>query len=421
VAGSSRLRPPTINCRHRSRACLSSMSEPEPTDGPGETSSSVGAHLGSWVLAGVGVVAALVAVTLDRAGAQSAASQVWSPFVLVAGLLLVGLVADQDGLFGAAGYRLAVLAPNGVVLFAGAAATVAVVTALLNLDTSVVFLTPVLVYAARSRGQGEVPLLIGCILLSNGASLLLPGSNLTNLIVIGHLHLSGSQFFARMALPWVASILLTAVVIVVAESRSLRTGSATPERPEPERPEPVRIGLGALAVVAVTVLVLVLRSPALPVAGVGLLVVVVRLAARRTAVDRVRNVLGIPVLIGLFGIATALGTLGRAWSGPANLLAHLDPVGTAVVAAGAAVLVNNLPAASLLAARVPPHPFALLVGLNVGPNLFVTGSLAWILWWRTARLSGSNPPVARAIALGLVTVPMAMAAALVMLAVTGSL
>jgi arsenical pump membrane protein len=129
---------------------------------------------------------------------------------------------------------------------------------------------------------------------------------------------------------------------------------------------------------------------------------------------------GLPVLVGLFGVATALGTLGRAWSGPATLLAHLDSVGTAVVAAGASVLVNNLPAASILAARVPAHPFALLIGLDVGPNLFVTGSLAWILWWRTARAAGSDPPVRRAILLGLVTVPLAMAGALAMLAVTGS-
>ncbi len=102
--------------------------------------------------------------------------------------------------------------------------------------------------------------------------------------------------------------------------------------------------------------------------------------------------MGLPVLVGLFGVATALGTLGRAWSGPATLLAHLDSVGTAVVAAGTSVLVNNLPAASILAARVPPHPFALLVGLDIGPNLIVSGSLAWILWWRAARASGSEPP-----------------------------
>ena len=128
-----------------------------------------------------------------------------------------------------------------------------------------------------------------------------------------------------------------------------------------------------------------------------------------------------PVLVGLFGIATALGTLGRAWSGPAILLSHLDGVGTAVVAAASTVVVNNLPAAALLAARVPPHPFALLVGLDLGPNLFVTGSLAWILWWRTARAAGSAPPLRRAVVLGLVTVPVSMAAALALLAATGSL
>ena len=168
-------------------------------------------------------------------------------------------------------------------------------------------------------------------------------------------------------------------------------------------------------------LVLTLRSPALPVAGVGVLIIAVRLVARRQNLDHVLDVLGLPVLVGLFGVALALGTLGRTWSGPDTLLAHLDAVGTAVVAALSTVAVNNLPAAALLASRVPPHPFALLVGLDIGPNLFVTGSLAWILWWRTARSAGSVPPVRRAVVLGLVTVPLSMAAALGLLAVTGSL
>ena len=118
-------------------------------------------------------------------------------------------------------------------LFASAAATIAVVTALLNLDTSVVFLTPVLVYAARSRGQGEAALLIGCLLLSNAGSLLLPGSNLTNLIVLGQLHLSGGQFVSRMVLPWTAAVLLTATVIAVAHRRSsLRSGGPTTAGPD---------------------------------------------------------------------------------------------------------------------------------------------------------------------------------------------
>jgi arsenical pump membrane protein len=372
----------------------------------------------------VGIAAVAAAAGLDRDGARSSAAQVWSPFVLVAGLLLVGLVADDDGLFAAVGYRLAALAPTDLALFGGAALIIAVVTALLNLDTSVVFLTPVLIHAARSRGQSETTLLIGCLLLSNSGSLLLPGSNLTNLIVLGHLRLSGGQFLSRMALPWAASVFLTGSLIAAVEHRRMRRGSGVRTwKGASERVAPGRLSgkLGVFAVLAVTGLVLVLRSPALPVLAVGLLAILLRLVARRDRLGHVLEILGVPVLVGLFGIATALGTLGRTWSGPASLLSHLDAVGSAVVAAGASVVLNNLPAASLLAARVPPHPFALLVGLNIGPNLFATGSLAWILWWRTARTAGARPPVARAVALGLITVPLSMAAALAMLAVTGPL
>jgi arsenical pump membrane protein len=384
--------------------------------GPPRSPGHLGARLAPWGLAALGGCAAGVSVLADRSGAASAASQVWSPFILVAGLLLVGLAADRDGLFAATGHRLALMAPNGMALFAGAAVTVAVVTALLNLDTSVVFLTPVLAYAARSRGQGGEALLVGSLLLSNAGSLLLPGSNLTNLIVLGHLHLSGGRLFGRMVLPWMASVLITGAVIAVVERRSLRAVAAAADEPHTLRP-----GLGVWAVGAVTVLVLVLRAPAVPVAAVGVLVSAVRLASHREEPSRLRQVLGAPVLIALFGVAVALGTFGRAWSGPSNLLSHLDAVGTAAVAAAATVLVNNLPAAALLASRVPPHPYALLVGLDIGPNLFVTGSLAWILWVRTARATGSSPPVARTVLIGLASVPLSMAAALAMLAVTGPL
>ena len=83
------------------------------------------------------------------------------------------------------------------------------------------------------------------------------------------------------------------------------------------------------------------------------------------------------------------------------------------------VLVNNLPAASLLAARTPPHPFPLLVGLDVGPNLFVTGSLAWVLWLRAARAAGGRPDIRRASLLGLASVPLAVAAAVGVLVLEG--
>ena len=170
---------------------------------------------------------------------------------------------------------------------------------------------------------------------------------------------------------------------------------------------------------AATVLVVVLHNAAIPVAAIGLVVVAARILTGKENVKHATDVLGVPVLVGLFGVAVALGTLGRVWSGPADLLSHLDSWGTAVVAAGSSVLVNNLPAASLLAARRPDHPFSLLVGLNLGPNLFVTGSLAWFLWLRAARSAGSRPSIAKASRLGMVAVPLSMAAALGALALSG--
>jgi arsenical pump membrane protein len=347
--------------------------------------------------------------------AHAAFDQVWSPFVLVAGLLLIGLVADHDGLFASAGHYLARTARSGPVLFAGATTMVGAVTAVLNLDTAVAFLTPVLVYTAKSRGEGEAPLLYGCVLLANAGSLFLPGSNLTNLIVLGHLHLTGGQFLARMWAPGLASLVITAAVVAAIEHRALRVRAESVTRPG--RPT---TGLGLAGIVAAAVLVVVLPSPALPVAAVGVTIAMARLLTGKQRFKRLLDVLSLPVLMGLFGVAVSLGTLGRVWAGPATWLSRGDQWASAAVGAVSAVLVNNLPAASLLAARPPKHPFALLVGLNVGPNLFVTGSLAWFLWLRAARTAGASPSVAKATRLGVVAALPALVAAVALLDVTGS-
>ena len=336
----------------------------------------------------------------------------------MAGLLLVGLVADGDGLFAAGGHVLARLSPNGVLLYAGTAALVVAVTTLLNLDTSVTFLTPVLVYAARSRGgREEAPLLYACLLLSNAGSLLLPGSNLTNLIVLGHLHLSGRAFLAHMALP------------ALPPPRSPRSWSApcTTARCAPPSHRPPNqsarcsaSGCSHRASSRCSSWCCGRRRCPSPGSAWWRSCSAPARRHEGTSPGLRCEVLGVPVLVGLFGLAVALGTLGRSWSGPATLLSHLDAWGTAAVAALTSVLVNNLPAASLLAARRPPHPFALLVGLNVGPNLFVTGSLAWILWLRAAKAAGGRPDVGRASLLGLASVPLAMAAAVGLLVLSGA-
>jgi arsenical pump membrane protein len=368
----------------------------------------------SWLLAAVGLVGLVAAFAARPADAASAAAQDWSPFVLVAGLLLIGLVADDDGLFAAAGARLAAATGSGSLLFAGSVLLVGIVTATLNLDTSVAFLTPVLVHMARSRGEGEPAFLYGCLLLSNAGSLLLPGSNLTNLIVLGHLQLTGIQFAARMWLPWIGALIVAAAVVAAAERGSLRRVQGEPE----PAPRPA-LGLGLVAIVAATALVIVIRSSALPVFGIGVVAAGMRvLGSGRLGLTRTWQVLGVPVLVGLFGAAVALGTLGRAWSGPAVLLSHLSGWATAAFAAVTTAVVNNLPAASMLAARTPSHPLDLLIGLNLGPNLCVTGSLAWLLWLRSARDAGAEPSLTRASLLGVIAVPLSIAVALLALTVT---
>ena len=363
------------------------------------------------VLGAASVVGALVVNAPD---AKAAAAQDWSPFVLVTGLLLIGLLADDDGLFAWAGSILSRSTSNDVVLFLGASAVIGVVTAILNLDTSVAFLTPVLIYTARSRASGEAPLLYGCLMLSNAGSLFLPGSNLTNLIVVGHLHISGTRFLLTMWAPALVATLVTVGVVVATQRREFRRHVP---RSEPA-PRPV-LGAGLAAMVVATVATLTLASPALVVAGVAVVATALRLALRRTTRARVLDTVGAPLLIALFGVAVALGTLGRTWTGPSRMLSHLGAWPTGAVAALSTVLVNNLPAASLLAARIPPHPFSLLVGLNLGPNIVASGSLAWVLWWRVATRSGSRPSLGRASRLGLLVTPLSMIGALGTLTLLG--
>jgi arsenical pump membrane protein len=333
---------------------------------------------------------------------RGAAGQAWPPFVLVVGLLLIGAVVEADGLFAALGARIERMPGGSLALIGTLLGLEAIVTALLNLDTAAVFMTPIILHAARQRGCDQRPFLYGALFMANGASLLLPGSNLTNLIVLAHEPFTGAGFAGDMALPWLAVVVVTIGFVAVA----FRLGDAegTPA-PAPQ----LRLGIGAGATAAATALMLVLHNAAIPVLAVGLAAVALR---------RLRPRVDVHVLGPLFVLAVALGTLARRWHGPASLLGHLGGVGDAVVGALSSVIVNNLPAATLLSAQKPPHPLPLLIGLNLGPNLLFTGSLSAYLWYEAARATGVRPSLRQSFLLGLVLVPLTMAAALGVLALT---
>lgn len=167
---------------------------------------------------------------------SDAARQAWPPFVLVTGLLLVGLAAHTDHLFERIGGSLERLPGGPTVLFVVSALVVAVVTAVLNLDTAVVFLTPVVVIAARRGGVCEQPFLYAAVFMANASSLYLPGSNLTNLLVLSRDPVSGGTFAARLLAPALAATMVTAVGLWVLSRSQLRHGNQTATAPSPPPP-----------------------------------------------------------------------------------------------------------------------------------------------------------------------------------------
>jgi arsenical pump membrane protein len=151
-----------------------------------------------------------------------------------------------------------------------------------------------------------------------------------------------------------------------------------------------------------------LAAPALPVLLLGVAATV----AARTTRTRILAAVDVRVLVFLFGLATVLGGLGRRWGGLDAFVDSLDRWRTSAFAALAAVGVNNLPAAVLLTPNPPLHGRALLIGLNIGPNLAVTGSLSALLWLRVARSLGAEPSVRTYSRIGIFLAPLTIAAAL---------
>lgn len=342
---------------------------------------------------------------------SAALHQSWPPFVLIAGLLMIGLLANRDGLFAWGGARLQSL-PGGAFALLGAALLLdAVVTAVLNLDTAVVFLTPVLVFAARRRRVAVEPFLYGCVFMANASSLFLPGSNLTNLLVLdAHGGGSGASFAAKMFPLAITAALVTAVGIGLSFRRAL---GARPSGPVENAEHPrVVLGAGVIATVAAIFFVLVLRNPALEVLGVGLLAVGFELLRSEISLADVWRVVGPPSLAAAFVLTVALGTLARHWDGPAELIAHASGPETAGIAALSTVLVNNLPSAALYSAHAVDHSRMLLLGLNVGPNLAVTGALSALLWVRAASEVDARPSLLEFSRRGIPLALIAMAAAI---------
>jgi arsenical pump membrane protein len=332
----------------------------------------------------------------------------WSPFVLVAGLLLIGHVAAGEGLFQLMGSWCARVAGGGVSLFLVTMAAVAIVTAVLNLDTSVVFMTPVALHAARAKGADETAFLYGTIFMSNSASLLLLGSNLTNLLVFSRRGELGSVFASRMFLPWIASVGVTMLVVLAWRWRALRRDVRSTATP----PVSFTLGPGVFAAIIAVVAMLILSAPALWVFVLGVAALLYESVAKnRVSLRQALSIVSPKTLALLFLVAVAVGWFARFSSLTAHLLGHANVVTTIATSTVTSLVINNLPAASLFAAHAIAHPFALLLGLDLGPNCVVTGALSSLLWLRIARTHQVKPSLVTFSVVGTLVAVLAMFAA----------
>ncbi|HET6210486.1 MAG TPA: SLC13 family permease [Jatrophihabitans sp.] len=335
----------------------------------------------------------------------------------LAAILAFGQLCATDGVFdylgGLAARRSGGLPARLLGLVVGIAA---IITATLTLDATVVLVTPVVLATTTRLGIPSRPHSYACAHIANSGSLLLPVSNLTNLLAFTASGLSFTRFATVMALPWLLACLLDWGSLRLAFRSDLRqAGEQPPPAPEP----PVFALVVLLATIAGFVLTTAIGTAPAWAALAGCLV----LGARQLLRRRVTPVgLVLSTSPGFCGFVLCLAVLvaGVLDRGGDRLLRHLIPSGTglpallglALLAAVLANLVNNLPTTLALLPLVAGSPLAVLavlVGVNLGPNATYPGSLATLLWRRILPES-ERPRALEFHALGLLSTPVIIVA-----------
>jgi arsenical pump membrane protein len=340
----------------------------------------------------------------------------------LAAILVLGHLCQEQGLFTAAGAWLARASRGSPVrLLDGVFGLATVTTAVLSLDTTVVLLTPVVHDTALRLRVRAKPQVYACTHLANSASLLLPVSNLTNLLAFSVAGITLTHFAGLMALPWVVAIGVEYLVFRWFFGRDLAITAPRPPRPTAAGP---RVPLFPLITVAATLAGFVITSfaglsPAWAAFGGACLLAARGLAARQVTVASLARSAGIPFLLFVLGLGVVVKAVVDHGVGAA--VAGLIPAGSsfpalltiAVVAAALANVVNNLPAVLVLLPVIAGHGptvragpvLAALIGVNIGPNLTYAGSLATLLWRRLLADRDHETDLGEFTRLGLLTVP----------------
>jgi arsenical pump membrane protein len=345
-------------------------------------------------------------------------------YLFLGGMMLLAELARQQGVFDWLATRTVRLARGSAKrLFALVFTVGTLVTAFLSNDATAVVLTPAVFAAAKAAKAEPLPYLFICAFVANAASFVLPISNPANLVVFGsHMPALGS-WLAQFGLPSAMSIGATYVLLRVTQSASLHQPITTeiqvPRLTRAGRLTTLGIGLSAAVLLAASACEFKLGVPTFLVAA--LTASVVLLEARQSPWRLLKEISWsvLPLVAGLFVLVEGLIRTGviQDLSGTLTAAAASAPAATSW-AAGSIValscnLMNNLPAGLIthsVLATDAPIPLsvtnALLIGVDLGPNLSVTGSLATILWLVAIRREGAHISAWRFLRVGtLVTVP----------------
>jgi arsenical pump membrane protein len=381
-----------------------------------------------WAEAVAAVPAAALVIifgAISPGHAVAEAKRLGPVICFLAAVLILARLCRDEGLFRACGEWMARGTRRATGLLARVFIVASATTAVLSLDATVVLLTPVVFATVARLNARAKPYVYATTHLANSASLLLPVSNLTNLIAFAASGLSFPRFAALMLVPWLAAIAVEYLVF----RRFFKTDlNVTPTPTQPA--EGAGVPVFALLVLALTLAGFAAASlagvnPAWAAAAGATVLGIRALARRHTTVEAVLRAADVPFL--LFVLALGIVVAAVTENGLAGALTRVMPGGTALpallataaLAAALANVINNLPAVLVLlplaAASGPAAVLAVLIGVNIGPNLTYAGSLATLLWRRVLREHEAEPKLAEFTRLGLLTVPAGLVLATVAL------
>jgi arsenical pump membrane protein len=351
-------------------------------------------------------------------------------YLFLTGMMLLAETAREEKLFdwlAARATRMAKGSPQKLFLLVYTVGIV--VTVLLSNDATAVVLTPAVAAAMRAaKVKKPLPYLLICAFIANAASFVLPISNPANLVIYGRHMPPLLQWLPQYILPSLIAIGVTFLILRFTQRSDLRQPIEL-NIPIPDLPPGAKTAIAGIAITAIVLLAAsALDIPlGLPTAITGILTsAIVIIRAKKTPWVVIKGVSWsvIPLVGALFVIVEALGSTGLIQS-ITNILsqnADRSVAGTVwasgLIVAFASNLMNNLPAGliagqALQGGHIPEMVrSAVLIGVDLGPNLSITGSLATILWLVALRREGLHVTGWSFLKLGAVIMTVALAFAM---------